>query len=100
MESRPWVSSGILNSSAAVLAGEGRVKSVVVLTDGTNAGTVIIYDNPTAASGTVLAKFVTAGADLTGGAVNLNILARTGIYASISGTGCTAIVHYQSGSTI
>lgn len=89
-------STGALAASGVVLAEDGLLTSLQVFTDGTNAATVTIYDNPTAASGTILSKISVPGATLYDSFVpTISIDATTGIYASIAGTGASMIVHYM-----
>jgi len=88
------LSSGILSSSGAIKVTPGILVGVLAYTDGANDVTVTIYDNSSAAAGTVLSKIVVPGADKTGGEVNIMCEARTGIYMSISGTGATALIRY------
>jgi hypothetical protein len=97
--SNPADSSGLLAASAVVMARPGRLSGLIVLTDGTNAATVTVYDNATAASGKVLAKLIVAGASQSA-SLNLpsgRVTVDQGIYCSISGTGAAAIVHYELG---
>ena len=84
-----------IGTSAIVKTGSCVLWAVLVITDGTNAATVTIYDN-TAASGDVLAKFVVAGATQYGGRNWVcPVGAKNGLYAAISGTGATCIVEYD-----
>lgn len=70
---------------------------ILVITNGTNAATVILYDNASAASGSVLAEFVVAGADRYGGRDWCNpVHCINGIYAAVSGIGASYIVEYTS----
>jgi len=87
-------SSGILNTSQSVKDVFGVLVDVLVYTDGNNNATVTVYDNPSAASGTVLAKIIVKGTDLMGGEVSILVDAQTGIYVDISGTGATALIRY------
>lgn len=94
--SGPSTSSGLKSSSVAIVARPARVMSCVVLADGTNAATVTLYDNASAASGTELLKIVVDAGLVyelfhTDGGVEAN----NGIYAAISGTGAACIVHYR-----
>ena len=90
------VSSGILSSSAVVVARPARLTDLAVFTNGTNAVTVILYDNATAASGTVIGKIIVPGSAYSGGLViPVPVKAASGIYCSISGTGGSAIVFYD-----
>jgi dienelactone hydrolase len=87
--------SGLKTADAAIAVGVNRVNTLTILTDGTNAATVVLYDNPSAASGTVLAKGICIGADRTLHMVFENpVKASTGIYADVTGTGAEYIVTY------
>jgi len=89
------LSSDLRTADAAIYVGRGTLNAVTVLTDGTNAATLTIYDNASAASGTVLYKSIVAGADLQKADVyNLAIRCVNGLYADISGTGAAYIIHY------
>jgi len=87
-------SNGIKNTSGIIKASLGILVDLLVYTDGNNNATVIIYDNPSAASGNELAKVVVKGDELMGGEVNILCNAELGMYMSISGTGATALVRY------
>lgn len=87
-------SSGEKTESAIINSGICLLASVLVITDGTNAATVIIYDN-TAASGKKIAEFVVAGTTQYGGRNWVfPVECKTGIYCAISGTGASSIVEY------
>lgn len=96
----PATSSGLKSADTAILVGPGKLRGLQVLADGTNAATVVIYDNPSAASGTILAK-VTVDATLTeasaGGIPSEGVWALTGLYADVTGTGAEFIVYYDKG---
>lgn len=96
--SEPSTSSGRQTASVAIMAAPGKLRGIMAEADGTNAATIIVYDNATAASGTILAKIV-VDAGLTyecllppGG-----IVANAGLYLSLSGTGAAAVVLYDRG---
>lgn len=90
-----YKSSGEKTSSGAIKASEGFLGGAIVLTDGTNDATVILYDNDNAASGTKLFEVTVAGADNYGGLVlPVPIRFDNGCYLSISGTGASCIVYY------
>jgi len=94
----PCVSSGLLTDNAVVLAsGSGRLFcSALIITDGTNAATVTIYDNAVGAAGNVLFKGTVAGASNFGsGPVGGPVRVGYGIYFGISGTGAKSIVYYR-----
>jgi hypothetical protein len=94
--SRPALSSGLKTADAAILAQSGAVRGLTVTADGTNAATVVLYDNDSAASGTVLAKItVDAGATQECLIPEGGIHAANGIYADVTGTGAEYIVLYD-----
>ena len=91
-------SSGEKTSSSAILAMPGALRSVSVTADNTNQATVIIYDNASAASGTILARIIVdAGLVYETFIPPTPIVALNGLYASISGTGAACVVHYTIG---
>ena len=64
MNSIAVTSSGRRTSSAVVSAAPGRLHGLIVETDGTNAATITVYDNSTAAaSGNIVGRLVVAAAD-------------------------------------
>lgn len=88
------ITSDLKTTAAVIAVGRSRVNAVTVLTDGTNAATVILYDNASAASGKVLAKVIVPGANRTEHVVFFNpIVAENGVFASVSGTGAEYIVY-------
>jgi len=89
------ITSDLKAASAAIAVGRNKVNSITVLGDGTNAPTLILYDNATTASGKVLAKIVGVSASTFLFANYSNpVVAENGIYASLSGTGANYIVTY------
>lgn len=85
---------GQQTTSKSLSVGPNLITGVLILTDGTNAATLTIYDNPSAASGTVIFKSVVAGATNSTYFVFPNpIKTLSGIYASISGTGASYIIY-------
>ena len=92
----PAKSSGLKTASAAIVSGPGLLRGLMVEADGTNAATVIVYDGLSAA-GVELAKVI-VDATLTFEQAFIpeaGVSADTGIYLSIAGTGCKAIVLYD-----
>ena len=88
-------SSGLKNADAAISAGRNRINAITLLGDGTNAASLIVYDNASAASGTVLAKVTQlATARLTHIIFENPVFAENGIYADVTGTGAEYIVYY------
>ena len=92
------ISSGILATSANIYRGAGILTGVLILTDGSNAATVTVYDHAADAAGTVLFKATMLGASYFGGGTwEYPVQFTNGIYVSISGTGATAIIYYATG---
>jgi hypothetical protein len=89
-------SSGLKTSSAVVRAAPGKLCGVEIVTNGTNAATIIVYDHASSASGTVLFKGTVAGTDNYGGATfGFPVRAASGLYISVSGTEAAGIVYYD-----
>lgn len=85
-----------LLASAPVVAGRQMFRGVSINTDGTNAATVVIYDNATAASGKIIGTFACPGATLNRDVIfNEPVRVYNGIYASISGTGASCNVYFS-----
>lgn len=87
-------SSGLQTSSGIVANGRNRINAITLVTDGTNAASILIYDN-TAASGTVVAKATASGAQNTVHVVFPNpVIVDNGLYAAVTGTGAAYIVYF------
>jgi hypothetical protein len=87
-------STGVLNADTLIATGRNRVNAITVLTDGTNAATVDLYDALTG-SGTINVKGRCVGANLINHIIFENpVVFETGIYADVTGTGATFIVFY------
>lgn len=82
-----------VSSSGAVKAAPGELLGVV-LAGGTAASTVTIYDNPSAASGTVLLVLKCAANEGAVFSAPAPIRASAGLYAALDGSGATAAVVY------
>lgn len=90
-------SSGLKTTSGIIKAVPCLLTGVLVITDGTNAATVILYDNASTNSGTVLWKCTVVGAAYFGGATfEIPVRAQKGVYMTISGTGANAVVYSTS----
>lgn len=88
------ISSGLKTSSAVIQTGRNRINAVTLI-GGSTASSVIIYDNASAASGTVLAKATQATNLVTTHIIFENpIVAENGLYLSLAGTGAEAILYY------
>lgn len=88
-------------TSRVVHTGFGYYTGCRVFTDGTNDATLILYD-ALAASGLIIDKIVVKGDQLMGGVEKAKGPGRsgfpfhTGMYASISGTGASYLLHLAS----
>lgn len=88
-------SSGLKSADAVIATGRNRINAVTLITDGTNAGNVVVYDNASAASGLVVAKVSGSGAQNTVHVIFENpVICEDGIYADVTGTGANYIVYY------
>lgn len=95
----PTTSSGLKNADAAIQAGAGRLRGVSLIGDGTNAASIVIYDNATAASGKALAKLSLKAGETYVSAVipEEGVCVNAGIYADVTGTGAEYIVYSDLG---
>lgn len=88
--------SGVKAADAVILAVRGYFYGIEIITDGTNSAAVIVYDNATAASGTVVFKGTVPGASNFGGALFIQPVEMfNGIYVDMTGTGMNYIVYYK-----
>ena len=91
------LSSGEKTTDAVIADRRSSLHGVLLIPDGTNDLTLVIYDNASAASGTILFKAIVKGSDTSfqwlspeGG-----IRAVNGMYADITTSGSASyIVHY------
>lgn len=91
----PCTSSGLKTSSAAIYARPALVHGVTLL-QASAACTLIIYDNATTNSGTVIEQ-VNNNTNTSTVSVKLNnpVECSNGIYAAVTGSGANFIVHYS-----
>jgi len=90
-------SSGLETSDAAVVAAKCLFYGVEIITDGTNAASIIVYDNASAASGTEVFKGTVAGANNFGGVTFEHPVEMfNGIFVDVSGTGAAYIVYWKN----
>ena len=90
-------SSGLKSADAVIATGRNRVNAITLISDGTNVCDVVVYDHPSAASGTVVGKVSIGASSLkkTEHVVFENpVLCEDGIYADVTGTGANYIVYY------
>lgn len=88
------ISTGVLNQDTLIWTGRNRVNAITILTDGTNAATVSLYDN-TSAANKIAIQGKCLGANLVNHMIFENpVLFENGIYADVTGTGATFIVFF------
>ena len=88
-------SSGLKTADAVIQTGRNRINAITLLGDGTNAASIVVYDNASAASGVVLAKVTALAADRFTHVLFENpVVAENGLYADVSGTGAEYIIYY------
>lgn len=91
-----YVTSSDLQTASAVIAATGALVHGITLIPAAAASTLTVYDNASAASGTVIEKAV---APASGASVHVSFdqprCANTGIYAAISGAAAAYIIHYS-----
>lgn len=91
--------SGVKTADTAILAAAGIFYGILVVTDGSNACTISVYDNASAASGTKLFPTVIVPAGSTSGygiSMGYGVLAANGIYTDITTSGtCSFSVYYD-----
>ena len=86
-------SSGSITSSSVVSKYPCLLTDLAVYADGTNGATVVLYDNASAASGTIIGKVIVPALSKSGGLViPIPVKASNGVYISITGTNASAIV--------
>ena len=87
-------SSGLKTADGVITAMPARIHSVV-LAGGSDASSVIVYDNASAASGTVLVKLVALTGDCQVYHTPNGLQANNGIYIDVTGTGVGVTVQYE-----
>lgn len=87
--------SGEQTSDSVICDKPCYLSGVLVITDGENNAKLILYDNASAASGTVVGEFTIVSTDHYGGRTwNHPVVCTNGIYADIDGTGASYTVEY------
>lgn len=71
-----------------------RLTAVLIITDGTNDATAIIYDNTSAAGKKIFEATVVGSANYGGRNFPFPVAARTGLYLELTGTGASAIIEF------
>lgn len=87
------VGSKEITADGIVSAAPGMLVSVL-LAGGSGASSVVLYDNASAASGTILATVKAIATDSREWSPAQPIVCSKGIYADISGTGAAAYIAY------
>lgn len=92
------LSSGLLAAgTTTVVARKSILDGLVVISDGTNTATAIVYDNSSAGSGTVVAKAVaTANCPTVSVFTTNHVRADNGLTVVVSGTGSGAVVYFDA----
>jgi hypothetical protein len=92
-------SSDLKSADAAISAIGGYVHGVTLIPDGTNACSIVIYDNATTNTGLVLVKLALPATTTAPQVITFNnpVSANKGIFADVSGTGANYIVYYSQG---
>jgi hypothetical protein len=86
--------TGLITTSQLVKTGYGILTRIKIVTDGTNLGTVTIYDN-TVASGKIIDKTPVPGASYYGGGnITVPVSYMNGLYVEITGTGAGVIIDH------
>lgn len=91
-------SSGNKTADAVIKAGRAVLKRVMIVPDGTNNCSVAIYDNASAATGTVIFPALTCLGNGSGCVTDVDVYASNGLYADMTvagGGSCTYNVHYR-----
>lgn len=92
----PATSSGLKTADGVIASKSCVLHSLQVIADGTNAATAILYDNASAASGTVVAKIIVdATATYEDFSALGGIECSNGLFLDIGGIGAECIVHYS-----
>jgi len=87
-------SSGLKTSDAVIATGRNRINAITLI-GGSTPSTVVVYDNASAASGTVLAKATQSTSMAVTHLLFENpVVAEDGIYADVSGSGAEYIVYF------
>jgi predicted ribonuclease toxin of YeeF-YezG toxin-antitoxin module len=88
-------SSGLKTGDALIATGIKNLCGVLIISDGNNDASIVVYDSASGATGTVLFKGTVAKAANFGGATFGNVVRTTkGIYADMTGTGASYIIYY------
>jgi hypothetical protein len=88
-------SSGEQTASGIVLNDTGWITGIEIITDGTNDGKAIVYDN-TSAAAPVICEITVVGTDHYGGRNWIPpCRMKNGIYVAVTGTGASYVVDFM-----
>lgn len=95
---QPVTSSGLKTSGGQTVASGCYLHDVLLISDGTNVATLIVYEG-TSTSGVVLAKMSIPATTAAPQVISFNqpISANTGIFTAVTGTGAGFIIYYSAG---
>lgn len=88
------LSTAVLAASALAATGRNMLHGVIIGTDGTNAATVTVYDNTSAAGKKVFEAVVEGTSRSRDFMFSRPVRSELGLYVAISGTGATAQAYY------
>lgn len=92
------ICSGEQTADKAVCGVRCAITAIYIITDGTNDAKLVIYDNASAGSGTVVHEQTVKGSDHYGGLVlPFPKQMENGIYCDVTGTGASYIIDYITG---
>ena len=96
-----WTNKSSQTATAAITTTSGYLHGIMLATDGTNAVTISVYDNASAASGTKLipTQVVTTSAANRSTAISISpaVIFYNGVYVEITCSGTVAyIVYYKN----
>lgn len=92
----PCNSSGLKSADAVIYSKPCIYYGAKLLSDSANDATLIIYDNASAASGTVVDKVQLLASLLWDESLNVcGVVCNNGIYADMTGTGVNYIVYFK-----
>lgn len=87
-------SSGLLTADGVIATGRNRVNAITLI-GGSTASSVVVYDNASAASGTVVGKATQPTQNVTTHIIFENpVQCENGIYADVTGTSAEYIVYF------
>lgn len=96
---QPVTSSDLKSADAVISAIGAHLHGILLIPDGTNACSIVVYDNASTNSGLVLAKLALPASTTSPYFFSLNnpVCGNKGLYADVSGTGANYIVYYSQG---